>query len=81
MKLIFLLFILIFSCFPVLGINKTVITTNEGIEIFQNEKYYILKGEVKINSEKFILEADIIKAYFDKNMYDIIKIEALGNSN
>lgn len=59
--------------------GQTEITTDEGIEVFQNEKYYLLKKNVRIISDSFQLTADIVKAYFDKDLYDIIKIESEGN--
>ncbi len=31
------------------GIGEIEITTDDGIEVFQNEKYYLLKKNVKIN--------------------------------
>jgi len=56
------------------------ITTNQGIEVFQNEKYYLLKDNVNIVSDDFELNADLVKAYFEKDLYDISKIEATGNA-
>ena len=59
--------------------GQTEITAEEGIEVFQNEKYYLLKKDVDIISDNFQLKADLVKAYFDKDLYDIIKIESEGN--
>ena len=59
----------------------TEITAEDGIEVFQKEKYYLLKKNVKIISEEFNLEADIVKAFFDKDLYDIIFIESEGKAN
>ena len=59
--------------------GETEITTEDGIEVYQNEKYYILKKNVKIISDKFILNADNIKVNFDKSLYDIDSLEAKGN--
>lgn len=59
--------------------NQTEITTDEGIEVFQNEKFYLLKGNVKIKSNQFILNADIVKAFFNNDLYDIQKIECEGS--
>ena len=59
--------------------GETEITTEEGIEVFQNEKYYILKKNVKIESDNFILNADDVKINFDKNLYDITELDANGN--
>ena len=76
----YLIFILIISL-KVFGAEKspTEITTDNGIEVFQNEKYYLLKGNVIINSDDFILKANLVKAYFNKDLYDIIKIECDEN--
>jgi len=57
-------------------IGQTEITTDEGIEVFQKEKYYLLKKNVSIISDNFELKADLVKAYFDKDLYDISKIES-----
>ncbi len=61
------------------NIGETQITTDEGIEVFSNEKYYLLKKNVIIESDKFSLSGDNIKIYFNKDMYDITEIEAVGN--
>ena len=81
MKKIFLL--LIFVSFSVFAREKgqTEITTEEGIEVFQKEKYYLLKKNVIIDSDDFILSADLVKAFFEKDLYDIQKIEAKVNVN
>ena len=78
----FLIIFLLIS-FAVLSREKgqTEITTDKGIEVFQNEKYYLLKENVKIESDEYQLVADIVKAYFDKDLYDITKIECEGNVN
>ncbi len=60
-------------------IGETEITTEEGIEVFQNEKYYLLKKNVKIESDNFILKGDKIKVFFNKDLYDITIIDAIGN--
>ena len=60
-------------------IGETQITTEEGIEVFQNEKYYLLKKNVKIESDNFTLYGDTIKIFFDKDLYDIQIIDAVGN--
>ena len=76
----FLLLFFIFSNESISrDIGQTEITTEEGVEVFQKEKYYLLKKKVKILSDDFELSADIVKAYFDKDLYDIIKVEASGN--
>ena len=60
-------------------IGQTEITTEDGIEVFQIEKYYLLKKNVRIISDDFKLNADQVKAYFEKDLYDIIKIESEGD--
>tara|TARA_Y200000002_G_C22664067_1_gene657153 strand:+ start:601 stop:1362 length:762 start_codon:yes stop_codon:yes gene_type:complete len=59
--------------------GQTEITTEDGIEVFQNEKFYLLKKNVNIKSDNFILDADNVKIEFDTNLYDIIKLDAEGN--
>ena len=59
--------------------GETEITTDDGIEVFQNEKFYLLKKNVKIDSDNFILTADHVKINFNKNLYDIILLDAKGN--
>ena len=49
-------------------IGETEITTEEGIEVFQNEKYYLLKKNVKIESDTFNLTGDLIKIFFEKDL-------------
>tara|TARA_B100001057_G_scaffold241838_1_gene242186 strand:+ start:169 stop:930 length:762 start_codon:yes stop_codon:yes gene_type:complete len=60
-------------------IGETEITTEDGIEVFQNEKFYLLKQNVKIVSDNFKLIADEVKISFDKSLYDITEIDANGN--
>ncbi len=62
-------------------IGETEITTEEGVEVFQNEKYYLLKKNVEIISDNFTLSADDVKINFDKSLYDITKLSADGNVN
>ena len=62
-------------------IGQTEITAEEGIEVFQKEKYYFLKKNVKITSDDFDLSGDEIKAYFDKDLYDITILDAYNNVN
>jgi len=61
--------------------GETEITTEDGIEVFQNEKFYLLKKNVKIESDAFNLNADDVKINFDQNLYDITEINAKGNVN
>ena len=80
MKIIFILLaILITSSAFSREIGETEITTEEGIEVYQEEKYYLLKKNVQILSDNFKLNADIVKIFFDKSLYDIREIEAKGN--
>ena len=58
--------------------GQTEITTEEGIEVYQKEKYYLLKKNVIINSDNFNLTADNVKAYFEKDLYDIVDIHSKG---
>ena len=77
-----ILLLIIFLSFDLLSKEKgqTEITAEEGIEVFQKEKYYLLKKNVIIDSDNFDLTADIVKVYFKKDLYDIIKIESEGNA-
>ena len=59
--------------------GQTEITADKGIEVFQNEKYYLLKKNVKISSDEFNLSANEVKAYFSKDLYDIVILEAHSN--
>ena len=79
-RIIILIFFFTSNCFG-RDIGQTEITTEEGIEVFQKEKYYLLKKNVLIESDDFILSADLVKAFFDKDLYDIQKIESEGNVN
>jgi len=73
--------ILILFSFQVIGIEsgQTEITTEDGIEVFNKEKYYLLKKNVKIISDEYELNADLVRAYFNKDLYDIIRILSDGN--
>ena len=57
------------------------ITTDDGVEVFQNDKFYLLKKNVKIKSDTFSLNADSVKINFNKNLYDITELNAEGNVN
>ena len=61
------------------NIGETEITTEEGIEVFQNEKFYLLKKNVEIVSDEFNLKGQIVKIFFEKDLYDIKEIEAHDN--
>ena len=56
--------------------GETEITTDEGIEVFQNEKFYLLKKNVQIISDTFSLSGDKVKVIFNKDLYDITTIFA-----
>ena len=60
-------------------LGQTEITAEDGIEVYQDEKYYLLKKNVKIESDNLNLTGDTIKIYFDEDLYDIKKIDANGN--
>jgi len=81
MKLIFKILIIYLCCFNVFGRNsgETEITTEDGIEVFQVDKYYLLKKNVNILSDDFTLNADDVRISFDQSMYDITEIIAKGN--
>ncbi len=75
----FLLIILITCNVYAREIGQTEITAEDGIEVYQDEKYYLLKKNVKIESDDLNLIGDTIKIYFDEDLYDIKKIDANGN--
>ena len=79
-KLFFFSFLILFISNNVFSrdIGQTEITTEDGIEVFQIEKYYLLKKNVRIISDDFKLIADQVKAFFEKDLYDIVKIESKG---
>ena len=81
MKLLLNLIIILSFSFNVSSreVGETEITTEDGIEVFQNEKFYLLKKNVKINSDNFILNADEVKINFNKSLYDITELNAKGN--
>ena len=83
MRLFFSLAIILWLSFNVIAreIGETEITTEDGIEVFQNEKFYLLKKNVKIDSDDFILNADEVKINFNKSLYDITELNAKGNVN
>ena len=83
MKLVLKIIVIFFFTSDIYAreVGETEITTEDGIEVFQNEKFYLLKKNVKIESDTFKLDADDVKINFDQNLYDIIKINAKGNVN
>ncbi len=62
------------------SIGETEITTDDGIEVFQNEKYYLLKKNVIIASDDFEIKSDSVRANFETDLYDIKSLETKGNS-
>ena len=60
-------------------VGQTEITTEEGIEVYQKEKYYLLKKNVEIQSDNFSLKAQKVKAFFEKDLYDIVDIHSEGD--
>ena len=80
MKYIILVTIIFFTTTNVnaVELGETQITAEDGIEVFQKEKYYLLKNNVEILSDNFNLYADTVKAFFDKDLYDVIKLYAEG---
>ena len=81
MKLIFYFFILFISIdnLNARNIGETEITAEEGIEVFQDEKYYLLKKNVNIESDNFVLQGDEIKIYYGVDLYDLKIIDAKGS--
>ena len=80
--IIFFLIVLV-NCKYALGrnIGETEITTDDGIEVFQEEKYYLLKKNVEIVSDEFELNGDLVKIYFEKDLYDIQELIASKDVN
>ena len=63
------------------NIGETEITTEDGIEVFQEEKYYLLKKNVEIISDEFELNGDLVKIHFEKDLYDIQELFASTDVN
>jgi len=78
MKIIIFIFLFI-STLQARELGQTEITTDEGIEVYQKEKYYLLKKNVEIESDNFTLTAQRVKAYFEKDLYNITEIYSTGN--
>ena len=78
----FLTIILILYSFQSFGRDpgQTEIITDEGIEVFKQEKYYLLKKNVKIVSDDFKLSADLVKAHFNEGLYDVEIVNSKGNA-
>ena len=81
MKVIFYFFILFINItnLSARNVGETEITAEEGIEVFQDEKYYLLKKNVNIESDNFVLKGDEIKIYYELDLYDLKVIDAKGN--
>ena len=62
-------------------IGQTEITAEDGVEVFQDQKYYLLKKNVRIESDNFILSGDEIKIYFENDLYDIKILDVKGNAD
>jgi len=78
--IIFFLIIIVNSKYALSrNIGETEITTDDGIEVFQEEKYYLLKKNVEIISDEFELNGDLVKIYFEKDLYDIKELFASKN--
>lgn len=77
-KIIFLIIFILstFNSANARKVGETEITTEDGIEVFQNEKYYLLKKNVEIISDEFQLEAQNVKIFFEKDLYDITDLYA-----
>ena len=79
-KIIFSFLIIIIVYWNLFGrnIGETEITTEDCIEVFQNEKFYLLKKNVQIISDTFSLSGDEVKVFFEEDLYDITAIYADG---
>ena len=85
MKIYLIIFLLFFSNISLSrSIGETEITSEEGIEVFQNEKYYLLKKNVKIESDTFTLYGDKVTIIDAKGKVKLdapeYKMKANGNS-
>ena len=74
--IIFILLILSYKSALSRNSGETEITTEDGIEVFQEEKYYLLKKNVEILSDELKLNGQIVKIYFENDLYDIKKLVA-----
>jgi len=82
-KSLILFLIIFFSYSSAFSRNtgETEITTEDGIEVFQEEKYYLLKKNVEILSDELELKGQIVKIYFEKDLYDIKELIASDDVN
>lgn len=74
-----IIFLFIISTLEAREVGQTEITTEEGIEVYQKDKFYLLKKNVEIDSDNFKLKAQNVKAYFEKDLYDITDIYSTGD--
>ena len=79
MKYLIVLIIISFSYASAREIGQTEITAKDGVEVFQSEKFYLLKKDVRIISDSFSLYGDTVKMYFEEDLYDVKKIDAFNN--
>ena len=82
-KYVFLFLIIVLNFKYAIGrnIGETEITTDDGIEVFQEEKYYLLKKNVEIISDEFKLNGDLVIIFFEKDLYDIQELIASTDVN
>jgi hypothetical protein len=59
--------------------GKQKLQLTKGIEVYHKDKFYLLKKNVEISSDSFNLNAANVKAYFEKDLYDITEIYSTGN--
>ncbi len=79
MKILIVIFLLFCLSVSAREVGQTEITTSGGIEVFKQEKYYLLKDNVEIVSDEIELKADLVKAFFEKDLYDLVQINSQGN--
>jgi len=79
MKIILIIILILSNKIIAKEVGQIEITTEAGIEVFQNEKYYLLKENVHIISDNFELSANFVKAFFENDLYDIVRIESQDN--
>ena len=83
MKCIILFLIIFLNYKYAIGrdVGETEITTDDGIKVFQEEKYYLLKKNVEIISDEFELNGDVGKIFFEKDLYDFQELIAAAGVN
>jgi len=77
--IIFFFIIFYFNAAISRNAGETEITTEDGIEVFQEEKYYLLKKNVEIFSDDLELKGQLVKIFFEKDLYDIKELIASEN--